>query len=292
MANPFDVTLKELVETYPADWLRQLGLPPDLPLRAINTDLATVSAHADKVFQVGERDPWLLHLEFQASPDRSLSRRMLRYSALLHERHALPVHGAVLLLRREADTPELRKSGGKVEFAPVGGQGSLHFEYQVIRLWEQPVEAVMSGGTGTLPLAPLTRVPKQSVRRVLREMKRRMVAERPEVEVDKLLTSTYFLMGLRFPAEDIAQMFRGIYSMRESTTYQAVLEEGLAEGSLEEARRMVLRLGTRKFGVPNPHVRRTLEEIASTELLEQLADRILTASTWAEVTRGALAPAE
>jgi hypothetical protein len=33
--------------------------------------------------------------------------------------------------------------------------------------------------------------------------------------------------------------------MKESTTYQAIVQEGLAEGAVQEARKLLLRLGSK-----------------------------------------------
>lgn len=69
--------------------------------------------------------------------------------------------------------------------------------------------------------------------------------------------------------------------MRESTTYQAILEEGRAD----EARRIVLRQGRQKFGQPDRRVQAALERITDVEQLERLADRVLAATTWEELLR-------
>ena len=52
MFKPFDITTKSLLEGYPESWLAYLGLVPDGPVTVIDTDLATVTAEADKVFRI------------------------------------------------------------------------------------------------------------------------------------------------------------------------------------------------------------------------------------------------
>src|SRR5205823_1280444 len=99
--------------------------------------------------------PWIFHLELQSSRDTDLSRRTLRYQVLTHDRHRLPVHSLVVLLRREADDPALT---GELAYRSPAGRGGLRFEFDVVRLWERPVEMILSGGVGTLPLAPLADV--------------------------------------------------------------------------------------------------------------------------------------
>lgn len=82
MAKPFDATLKELVETYPRDWLAQLGLPANQPVQVIDSDLSTVTTQADKLLRLLDPTPSLLHLELQASRDPRLARRILKYNVL------------------------------------------------------------------------------------------------------------------------------------------------------------------------------------------------------------------
>lgn len=79
MSLPFDATLKELVRRYPHDWLTGLELDAQLPVRALDVDLSTVSAEADTVLGIGAPLSSLVHIEFQSSRDASLSRRLLMY---------------------------------------------------------------------------------------------------------------------------------------------------------------------------------------------------------------------
>jgi len=71
--------------------------------------------------------------------------------------------------------------------------------------------------------------------------------------------------------------------MKESDTYQAILEEGKIEGKMEASREHVLRLGRRKFGPPPPAVQSALEVVSDVERLDRLVDRILDASNWEDL---------
>ena len=276
MANPFDATLKELIEKYPADWLGQLGLPVELPVRAVDTDLSTVSTQADKVFRVGQRRPWLLHLELQANRDPALAVRMLRYNVLLHERHQLPVQSVVVLLRKQAD---VRGLTGLVEYGPFPERGSLRFQFEVVRLWEQPVETLLAGGEGTLPLAPLGATEPDEIQDVVRQINARA---RGTQNGDLLQDAAYILMGLIYGPGEVARFWKGLRPMRESSTYQAILTEGRAE----EARRLLLLLGESRFGKAPARVREALETIDSAERLEQLNLRLLRVNGWEELLAG------
>ena len=79
--------------------------------------------------------------------------------------------------------------------------------------------------------------------------------------------------------------------MRESTTYQAILEEGedrgrakgVQIGLAEGQRTMLLRLGINRFGPPSPEVAAAMRNITDESRLEQLADRILDARNWEDL---------
>src|SRR5436189_2021578 len=135
MPLPFDATLKQLVQSYPRDWLDALHVPADAPVEVLSPDLSTVTRFADTVLRVGDRG--ILHLDFQTGPDAALPRRLLLYNVLLHEACAVPVHTAVVLLRPGAGRAGLR---GAVKYQMVPRRGRLDFRFEVIRLWEWPAE--------------------------------------------------------------------------------------------------------------------------------------------------------
>ncbi len=71
--------------------------------------------------------------------------------------------------------------------------------------------------------------------------------------------------------------------MRESTTYQYILDEGRAEGRAEEARRFLLRLGRIQLGQPDSATEAALQAINDAERLERMGERLLRVQSWQEV---------
>lgn len=71
--------------------------------------------------------------------------------------------------------------------------------------------------------------------------------------------------------------------MRESSTYQAILAEGEAQGRADEARRILLRLGRKRFGPPDARDRAALQRVRDLERLERLTDRVLDVASWGEL---------
>src|SRR5207302_547893 len=106
----------------------------------MDANLSTITTEADKVLRVMAAKPWILHLELQASKDRHLVNRVLQYNVLLYVRHHFPVRSVVFLLRPEANSHELT--------GLPNDQVDLEFHYHVVRLWEIPSDAFLTGGLG------------------------------------------------------------------------------------------------------------------------------------------------
>jgi predicted transposase YdaD len=276
VTKPYDATTKDLLEVAPADWLAFLGHPAPGKVRLIDADLSTVTTAADKVLLVEEDPPWILHLEIQSSRDESLARRVLRYIVLLAERHELPVSSCVVLLRSAAGGPEL--TGMFRDRSRLDGR-EHRFPYQVVRLWRQPVEALLAGGIGTLPLAPLARVRRHDLPGVLERMRTRLTGEAARPMAAKLWAATYVLMGLRYPRELADRILQGVLAMEESVTYQAIIERG----RVSEARRLILAAGRKKFGRPDRATQAAIEGIADLDRLEALLERVFDVNSWQEL---------
>jgi hypothetical protein len=90
-------------------------------------------------------------------------------------------------------------------------------------------------------------------------------------------------MGLRYPRAFSEQLLKGVRAMKESVTYQAIIEEGEAIGEVRAARAILLRLGSRRFGPPDARTRTAIDAITSAERLEQLTERILDVENWDEL---------
>jgi predicted transposase YdaD len=85
--------------------------------------------------------------------------------------------------------------------------------------------------------------------------------------------------------------------MRDSTTYQAILDEGRAEGEIkgraegltmgqiEEARELLLRLGRKRLGPPGPTDEVAIRAINDLQCLELLIERMLDVASWQDLLR-------
>jgi len=146
-------------------------------------------ADADKILVVDAEPPYIAHLELQSTYKPDDAERFMVYNVLAGRKHGLLVRTVVFLLRTEADgpcmrVPLIRQFPDEPEYLP--------FKFRVVRVWEQPVEMILQGGVGLLPLAPLCNVSPNALPDVIRQMEQRIDVSAPD-EAATLWTSTYIL---------------------------------------------------------------------------------------------------
>jgi hypothetical protein len=160
------------------------------------------------------------------------------------------------------------------------GSPVFEFHYRVLRVWQRPVDDFLTGNLAAVPLSPLANVPESSLPDVIRRMKARIEAEATPEQAGKLWTATNVLMGLQFPDSFIHPLLRGVRDMQDSSTYRAIVAEGEVIGRFNEARRLLLRLGHRKFGTPDASSAAAIAAINDLDRIERMSDRLFDAVDW------------
>jgi predicted transposase/invertase (TIGR01784 family) len=295
MSKPYDVTTKDLLRRDPASWMAYFRLNVVGPIQAIATDVSTVPAETDQVYRVGGRAPHLVHIEMQSRRHSKLARRLWRYNALLDLKYNLRVRSIAVLLRPEADS---RKLIGVLDLRLPDGDRVVTFYYRVIRAWEQPVEPLLTGALATLPMAPLADVPLDDLPRVLDRIDSRLTEEAPAPDAARIMTSALTLAGMRLDPDEIKALGKRLRTMnilKDSSFYQVILKEGMEkgrkeglgqgqrQGRIEGARDVLFRQGRIRFGRLDKSTRGAIGAIDDLDRLEQLSERLLTATSWAEL---------
>jgi len=287
MAKKFDAALKELIDGYDAEWGRYLAarvgvVAPDPAI--LESDVSSVTLQADKVFRLGG-DAGLLHAELQSSWEGDVPNFMLWYNVALDHRHGAPVTSVVVLLRPEANATNIT---GRLRRTGPDGRVYLDFTYGVIRVWEEPLEALLNAGLGLLPLALLTNEARADLPAAFQQVEERLKeANLPAERVNDLRAISFVLLGLRYSDDVIRGLFKGVTAMEESTTYQYILRKGEARGiqlgAVAELHKVLLRQGRQKWGAPSEEVEATIRGISDLERLERMVDAVLPAAGWQEL---------
>jgi predicted transposase YdaD len=130
---------------------------------------------------------------------------------------------------------------------------------------------------------------------IIERMGRRLGGRRVRRQAAVVWAAAYVLLGLRYSAALAAQLFRGVVSMKESSTYQAILEEGRqkgrregreegrTEGAVAEARKALRLVGDGAIGEPDARTAAIIERLDDLGRLEELLTRVRTAVSWQEL---------
>jgi hypothetical protein len=284
--NRLDVSAKELIWEGPAACLERFAVGPRGPVTVIDSDITTLTASADKVLRVDAPEPYLVDLEPHSYHDTKLARTLWYRQVALDYRHDLPVLTVLVLLCKEANSPNLT---GTYERRLPDGWETNRYNYRVVRLWQEDPEPYLAGGVNLVPLTPLTNVAEETLPDLMRRMAERINVE-PAARAEKLWIAALFLMALRYETTFAKQLVDGVYNMRESRMYRSILQEGREEGLMEgrnegliqgrvgEAQRMLLMLCEARFGEPDEATRGTVEVIEDVERLERMTKRVLDTS--------------
>ena len=285
MPKPYDAASKALIEACPVAWIRIAGFDPQGSVHVANIDLSAVTSAADYVIQVDDdREPWLAHVEFVSNRQHGLPKDLALRNVLLHKRSGLPVQTILILLDPQASQPDL--SG--VYETRIQGRRQLLLEYAVVKIYEFSVEELLLQPPALAPLAVLSREIKtrDDVSSTLDRLHDRLIeglADDPGL-IKELWTTAEIYLGLKFKGEEnktwIKALTRGVLSVKDSIIYQDILDEGRNEGQARGQARMLLRLGTKRWGQPNDGEKVALEAIVDFERLDRMADQLDQVSSW------------
>jgi hypothetical protein len=229
----------------------------------------------------GDRLRSALDLNFQSGRETELPGRICLYNAALHHRLHVPIHSVVILLRPKADDPGIN---GRHAYTGQPRRGRMDFRYEVIRIWQRPARRLLRCGPGVLPLSVLGALPpgvavEDGVADVVARLCRRLKRTYDQEVANHVLTSAFVLSGLRLSREKAVNVFRRVRALEDSTTYQYIIEQGEIKG----VRRMLLELGTNRFGAPTKQVRAAIQELEDLSRLRRMGVRVLTAASWNDI---------
>lgn len=103
----------------------------------LNVDSSTITTAADVVFGIGDPLSEILHLDAQAGPSATKHLDALAYNVLLHRTYRVPLHSSVLLLRSQAEHPNMT---GNVRYAARPDRGIMEFGFEVATVIRQLAE--------------------------------------------------------------------------------------------------------------------------------------------------------
>ena len=231
--HEFDLTAKKLLEGAEQELLEVILEQPVRFLGHAQTEFVVMeSQRPDLLFSAElSGQACIIHLELQTRNEPAMLKRMLAYWTGIFNRLEKPVYQVVLYLGKAA----LNMPSGFAFEAARSSLPAYHFELVDVR--DIPKQDLLSlENPACLPWLPIVGREGTDVA-TLREVTRLVMEKSGEealVTQRERLFKTEVLAGLRFPRETIAEVFEEVLKMldlRESETYQMILEEGMEKGN-------------------------------------------------------------
>jgi predicted transposase YdaD len=273
--NSYDATFKVLVDHSPEDWARFLFDESVDSAFTVDSSLHETSEVVDRLIRVSHADiEFIVHVEFHAGHSGNMiPNRLLNYNGAVTRRYSLTTMSCVLVLRREADSPEICD----LVVRSVPRFGDVHrFRYRPIRIWRESLQTFLIPGSSLAVAGVLADFGSLSLEDAGVEIRRCIDALSDLRERDKLLEHAISLAGLRFNDEQAESMFGRKISVLEkySVTLQGVIRRAEA--------RLLLASAGQIFGTPPPQIIEKVDEATSEKLLAWTI-RLRTAQSWSEL---------
>ena len=287
----FDTICKFLIETFSIDFASWL-LGEAIALTELSpSELSLEPIRADALMLL-QSDAMVLHVEFQTQPDPEIPFRMLDYRMRVYRRFPHKSMRQVVIYLRQTGSELVQQTSFMLP--------STRHEFEVIRLWEQPLEIFLSA-PGLLPFAVLSRATDRL--EALRQVAIQLESIPDRRMQSNVTAAAAILAGLVLEKGMIQQILRREI-MQESVIYQDILQEGLQkgrqeglqegrqegrqeglqEGRQEEGRSLILHLLILKVGEIPTEQKLQIEQLSLAQL-EALGEALLNFSTPQELTR-------
>lgn len=274
MAATWDLYAKDLLKERPQDFAA-LILPGSRYIKRHESQYQMREIRLDRLIEVEYKGRRLLiNVEIQASRDRKMGVRLLRYSMEAMEEYGLPVLSCVIYLQK----------GGKRSKPPLcvdllpGVWRLLWFDYISIELAEQTTEDLRQINLlGLLPLFILSKGGRNF--KVLDEVLTRL-QEANEYEL--LILTRLFAEATFTTAEERTQLYRRLAMLQdiESTpTYQRLTQKGEILGT----RRNIEAITQARFPSLLKSVQNRVELLTDLAKLQEILLKISTARTAREI---------
>lgn len=270
----YDQALKELLLAAHDAFLALIA-PGVIWIGTLSEELPAGTRRADLVWLVEDEQGRrvIIHIELQVKletdKDKDIRERMAEYALRLYRRDHLPVYSIVIFLK-PVTTPEPFLAW------TWNGKG-LHFDFEIVRLWEQsPAVVLETDQYGLWPLAGLMgqRVTAETTFAVAEKIAQAPV---PRQEKSRLMGLLGVLVGMRLPEAELMQALERDHMIEEIWEESSYSEAVQSHASKKTARRMA-RVGLEKrFGPLSDDVlaaiqnadEATLEDVVGAQTLEE-----------------------
>lgn len=292
----YDNLLKRLVENQPTAILPLLF--PDLDIVAIeelNIEVLIPPRRTDRVYKAQSKngEVVILHAEFESGSNSKMDKRLLIYHALLLEKHNLPILSLIVyLFEVHMVTPPLIETRRDKQI--------LSFEYQTLSLARQNARTYVDRHAvpfyGLLPVMEGTN--DKLLLQALDEMIQWYGDDKAHLRDELLCFRVLLGRAQRLPEDEMLRVERRIRMfdplLEEDPWVKEKIAEGkakgMAEGTLQSTRRLILKLVKNRFPRLSATAERSVMSIEQLDILDALIDQLMQAHSESEARIALILP--
>lgn len=257
----YDNVCKFLVENYSQDFAQWLLGEPIGLTQISPSELSVAPIRADALILLAT-EQLVLHLEFQTRPNANIPFRMADYRLRAYRRYPKKQMRQVVIYLKPTQSKLVQQSVFEIS--------GMRHEFEVIRLWEVPIEEFFRF-PGLLPLAVLGRTASKV--ETLQQVAQQIEALPTQEVKSDVAAATSVLAGLVLEKALIRQILREEI-MKDSVIYQDILEQGMKRGVQAGESTLILRQLKRRFALTNRALETQIQSL-STDQLEALGEALL-----------------
>lgn len=257
--------------------------------KEVFTDVTSGERHeADLVVRArfrGKESHFLIHVEHQARAESEFGRRLFRYFARLYDRYGLPVYPVVIF---SYDAPRRAEPDShRVEFP---GKVVLEFNYDVIQLnrlnWRDYIRHRNPVASALMSKMAMEAQERPRVKLECLRLLATLKLDRARMQLISGFIDTYLKLTEK-EMESFQSQVKNVSEEEKKKLMQIVtswMEEGIQQGLIEEALKMVVRQLNHQVGKIDAETRARIKALELSQL-ENLGVALLDFSETEDLTR-------
>jgi hypothetical protein len=271
VTKPYDQAFKLLTEEDPRATLALFaGIPLSVAMdvRVLDREVNLSALQVDNLYRCRTADAeFLVHIEAVTRFRTAALDRQFDYVQAIVAKYRMACRSYLVLLTEKGVPGALPRTIRRVH-----GDFEATLRLRAVRLWRIPAARILRlESAQLLPWVPLMRASTEEMEEAMRRL--------DAVDENALRTRLFLLGGLRYGSKEaflqrLDQMIISEEILKESSTYQYLIEKGRVAGRRED----LVKLLTRRFGPLSTATQRKLDA-APIEKLDRWFDRALDAAS-------------
>lgn len=280
--HKYDMTSKDIFKNSEAALVKLLtGKTIHSSITYLDVEFQQISAkRADLIFQAEDE---IFHIEFQSANHPKMIHRMLNYANEIMRTYNKPPYQFLIYTGNR-----VLNMINDVNFQ-YSKNSRLDYGYEIVNFSEMEIETILAlNSIDILPILVLSKPVGLNKKAHLKTILNIIIERTKGCDIDSrknLILKTEILAGINYSESVIYNIFEEIIKMldiKQSSTYQRILKEGLKEGIEQGIEQGILKVLHARFQQIPEHIQQNISQIKDRTILDQLLIKAATCQNIAE----------